>query len=194
MVSQEPIDDRCGESLESGYCEGWPMDNGFCQAHGGKNYPTNGGAPEANQNAREHGLHSTPEYLLDDLDGHHKDTYYATHEALCTRFERTHGKEPDYLAKKRLSRVAVEIVKEDLADEYLKDNHSSNLLVEDVTIDYDPETGPVEVSQANKLLSVLSDLKRETRMTLKDMGLLEDPDSSVAESVESLAVVLSEDS
>jgi len=65
MVSEEPREDRCAEPVDGGYCEGWQMDNGSCQAHGGQNY--NGSPPEGNQNAMETGIHSDPVDLFNWL-------------------------------------------------------------------------------------------------------------------------------
>lgn len=60
MVSDTPTDGRCNYEyspddeydVDSGYCEGHPMDNGRCYHHGGQ--AENGGAPEGNENAATH--------------------------------------------------------------------------------------------------------------------------------------------
>ena len=180
-----------GEPCERVAGWGTPDDTGRCKQHKGTS--PDGESHEGNQNARKHGLHSTPEYLLEDLDDTHRDTYHATFESLCSRYERIHGYEPDFAAKKRLSRVSVEMVKEDLADEYLKQNHSDHILVEDEIVGYSEDDRPQEITQTNKILPELTALKRETRLTLKDMGLLEDPESQKAEATQSLAKLLSEE-
>lgn len=181
-----PATNRNGERC--GHPQGWGTDTttGPCKFHGGE-----AGAPEKNQNAATHHLHSTPEYLLEDVSDRHRDTYYALHEALCTRYERRHGIEPDYAARKRLSRVAVEMVKEDLADEYLRQQaHEGNPLIEEQ--EELTEAGPWQSEEVNKVLPILTQLKRETRLTLKDMGLLKDPDTQQADATRSLAQLLSE--
>lgn len=184
--------DRCPgtnrEGEQCGHPEGWGTDNetGPCKFHGGASDNT------GNQHARKHGLHSTPEYLLTDLSERHLDTYYATHEALCTRFEEVHNYEPDFAAKKRLSRLAVEIVKEDLVDEYLRDQADGHPLVETQEI-FDEGTGMVhEIEVPNKLLSQMTQLKRETRLTMKDLGLLNDPETQQAAAQQNLFVKLAE--
>jgi hypothetical protein len=139
---------------------------------------------KGNQNATRHGLQATPEYLVDHLDEHHHDHLVATFEALCTRYEQVHGREADFAAEKRLRRVAIEIVKEDLADEWLAQQAeaSGNLLMEHREV-IDDETGEVEreYDVPNSVLEPLTALKRETRLTLKDMGLLRDPETKQAE-------------
>lgn len=189
----ETCGDHGGTNREGEPCgrpAGWGMDasSGKCKHHAGTS--PDGSSHEGNQNARTHGLHSTPEYLLEDVDEKHLDTYHATHEALCTRYEEFHGFEPDFAAKKRLSRISVEIIKEDLADEYLKEENDGHILTEEQVVDYDPDKGKISKSETSKVLTVLTDLKRETRLTLKDMGLLKDPDSQQADAVGDLATII----
>ena len=215
MVEQQRnYADECGDhggtnssGNPCGRPAGWgtDFDSGKCRHHrgtspDGKSHEGNqnaagnsgGAAPEKNQNARTHAIHATPEYLLEDLGEHHVDTYHATYEALCTRYERVHGYQPDFAMKKSLSRDAVAIVKTDLVDEYLREKAEDNPLVEKDTIQ-DPETGElVEVERSNKLNPAITALKRELRLSLKDKGLLEDPESKKAQAGESFLIKLAE--
>jgi len=184
MPEQET--ELCGaETRDGSPCQRPPMDNGRCYHHGGEST----GAPEGNQNNQKHGLYSVPEYLKKHFDESQEDRYTAYFEALCSRYERLHGKEPDAFAKDRLSRIAIECVKERIADEWLseKADETGNLLIEDYIIDTDENGEPVSVETSNNILSELTALKRETRMQLKDMGLLSDPESKKADSMQNLA-------
>jgi len=182
MTSETPREGRCAAECRDGdYCESYPVQGADrCRMHGG----TNDGAPERNQNATRHGLQATPEYLVEHLDEHHKDQLVATFESLCTRYESVHARDPDFAAQKRLRRIAIEIVKEDLADEWLAQQaaESGHLLMEHREV-VDDETGDVvrEYDVPNSVLEPLTALKRETRLTLKDMGLLRDPKTKHAE-------------
>jgi len=51
------------------------------------------------------------------------------------------------------------------------------LLIESFIIGQDDDGKPIEVEQENQILSELTALKRENRLTLKDMGLLSDDDA-----------------
>jgi len=179
-------------------CNAWKQgDHSYCYHHKGleQGPESDNGAPEKNQNATTHGLYAVPEYLKEHFSREQEDRYTAYFEALCSRYTRIHGREPDEFAKDRLSRVAIECVKERIADEYLAEKaHDGNLLVETEVIGYDDETKePQRIVQENKLLGELTALKRETRLTLKDMGLLKDPESQKAEAGLTLASVLSEE-
>lgn len=179
---------------------GWGTDSseGRCKFHGGgtptKEENPDQGAPEANQNAQTHSLYSLPEHLKANFTEQQQDRYTAYFEALCTRYQQRHGQEPDAFAKDRISRTAIECVKERIADEYLSNHNNGNLLVDDYTIGFDQETmQEVTVAEPNKILGELTALKRETRLTLKDMGLLRDPESQKAEAAEkALSEILTE--
>jgi len=175
-------------------CSAWKTgDLDFCHHHQGM---AKGNAEEGNQRATKHGLYAVPEYLKAHFSEAQQDRYTAYFEALCSRYERIHGREPDSFAKDRLSRVAIECVKERIADEWLseKADETGNLLIEEYIIDTDESGQPIKVESENQILKELTALKRETRLTLKDMGLLSDPDTKKAEAAESLAKVLSDES
>lgn len=171
---------------------GWGTENdgGPCKFHGGAG--GGDGPPEGNQNATRHGLYATPEYLKEHFSDEQEDRYIAYFEALCSRYERLHGRPPDEFAKDRLSRVAIECVKERIADEWLAEQaeESGNLLIEQFVMDVDEDGRPITIEKENAILSELTALKRETRLTLKDMGLVRDPDTKQAEATLTLADVL----
>lgn len=186
---------RRNDGSECGRPSGWgtPQDSGKCRECKGTNpdgsVPEDHGAPESNQNAQKHGLYSTPAYLKEHFSEQQEDRYIAYFEALCSRYERRLGQEPDAFAKDRLSRVAIECVKERIADEWLaqKGDETGNLLVEQF---YNDEGIPQK--RENQILKELTALKRETRLTLKDMGLLHDPESEKAESNRDLGEMMRE--
>jgi len=173
-------------------CNAWKSGE-FDYCHHHKGLQQTDGAPEGNQNATRHGLYALPENLKAHFSETQQDRYTAYFEALCTRYEQRHGEEPDAFIKDRLSRVAIECVKERIADDYLaRKAKDGNVLVEDQeTL---TEQGVFMEEASNKILKELTALKRETRLTLKDMGLLNDPDTKKAEATEAaLAEILSEE-
>lgn len=170
-------------------CNAWATkqsDRTRCRNCGGE---STGPKTEGNQNAQKHGLYSTPEYLKEHFSEQQEDRYIAYFEALCSRYERRLGQEPDAFAKDRLSRVAIECVKERIADEWLaqKADETGNLLVEQF---YNEDGIPQK--RENQILKELTALKRETRLTLKDMGLLHDPESEKASATRELGDIARE--
>lgn len=175
-------------------CGAWKTgDLDYCHHHQGL---AERGAAAGNQNAQKHGLYAVPEYLKEHFTEEQEDRYTAYFEALCSRYERLHGREPDEFAKDRLSRVAIECVKERIADEWLAEqaDDTGNLLIETFIIGQDEDGRPISVEQENQILGELTALKRETRLTLKDMGLLHSPGDKQAEATRTLAEVLSDES
>jgi len=191
--------EKCGATCSDGSeCQAWAMDNSNrCRHHGGKSTgpKTEEGKEAAKLNAVSHSLYTLPEHLKKTFSEQQEDRYVAYFEALCSRYNRLHGEEPDAFAKDRLSRVAIECVKERIADEWLSEQaeETGNLLISSYIIGQDENDNPIEVEQENRILSELTALKRETRLTLKDMGLLKDPDSEKAEATRTLADVLSDE-
>lgn len=176
---------RCSDGSE---CNAWAVDGkDKCYHHMGTS--KDGSSHKGNQHNQRHGLYSTPEYLKQHFSEDQEDRYIAYFEALCSRYERRLGKEPDAFAKDRLSRVAIECVKERIADEWLAEQaeETGNLLVEQF---YNDEGIPQK--RENQILRELTALKRETRMTLKDMGLLHDPETEQAQATKELGAVVAE--
>jgi hypothetical protein len=174
-------------------CNAWKSGEwDYCHHH--KGLQQTDGAPEGNQNATRHSLYSTPEYLKEHFTEEQDDRYIAYFEALCTRYERFHNREPDDFAKDRLSRVAIECVKERIADEWLAEqaDETGNLLIESHIIGVDDDGRPISVEQENQILKELTALKRETRLTLKDMGLLESPEKQQADAARELGQLVKE--
>jgi len=168
-------------------CSAWKSgEYDFCHHHKGLQ---EGQAEEGNQRATKHGLYALPEHLKAHFTETQQDRYTAYFEALCTRYSRIHGQDPDEFAKDRLSRIAIECVKERIADEWLAEQagDTGNLLIESFVLDVDEQGNPVEVEQENTVLKELTALKRETRLTLKDMGLLHSPEDKQAQATEDLA-------
>lgn len=163
------------------------MDNGKCYHCGGQNYDEDHGAPENNDNAQTHGLHTSAETFFENADQHHLDTYYGVHEALCSRFERAHGREPMYHDKKELAQVALSMAKLDMADEYAAEHAveaDKPLTEQDTRMS---ESGPWQKEVVSKIETLKTDIRRENRLLLKDKGIYASPEAKEAEAKEDLA-------
>lgn len=197
---------RRNDGRECGRPSGWGTDfsSGKCrECRGTKPDGSTGdghgqGDQEGNANAVKHGADRKPEYLKSDIvDTRHEDTFHAAHEALCSRYERMHGIEPDFALRKDLEEIALAYVKRDMIDAYARDKaeegDTRSPLVERQVIGVDDDGRPISVEQTNKLQNLWTDLRRETRLLMRDLGLYHDPESQKAEATESLATLLSQE-
>jgi hypothetical protein len=192
---------RRNDGSKCGRASGWgtPDDSGKCKECKGVkpdgSVPDDHGAPVGNGNATSHFAFRKPEYLQDDIQGtQYEDLFIASFEALCTRHEEIYGEEPDYFARRRIRRLVLKDIKEELIDVYLAERqgtaNSDNPLVERQTEDID---GPMDVERANKLLSEMTNLSREIRLALKDRGYLRDPQSQQASATQTIADVMQDE-
>jgi len=179
-------------------CNAWATkesDRAVCRNHGGENTgpKTKEGKEKSRVNSVTHGLYQSKEVFLEHAKEHHKDTYTAIHESLCSDYEAAHGTLPTHI-KKTLSDIALDMVRLDMGDEYEANNA------------VDPETpitemdkqmseaGPWEKEVTSKIESIKTNIRRENRLALKDMGIYESPEKKQAEATEqALSVILSED-
>lgn len=167
---------------------GWGTDTeeGPCKYHKGTS--PDGKSHENNNNAQTHGLHTSAETFFANAEQHHLDTYYAIHESLCTRYEELHGGLPFHI-KKDLAEIAFEMAKLDMAKEYEAENASdpSKPITEEQVIDTDERGNPIRVEKVSKVESLKTDIRRENRLALKDMGIYQSPEKQAANAQEDLA-------
>ena len=196
MTSSTKTDGRCNAKANDGnYCENYPVEGKErCRLHGGKSTgpKTEEGKAQVAGNAVRHGLHTSKEVFLEHAKDHHKDTFHAIHESLCSDYELQHGRLPTHI-EKRLSDIALDMVKLDMADEYEAENavDQEKPLTEmrkEMT-----ESGVWEKEVTSKMEKIKNNINREDRLTLKDMGIYNSPEQQQAEAMEkTLAEVLRE--
>lgn len=172
----------------SGPCQAYPVGgldspHDRCKHHGGATGADGrdgGGAPEGNTNGMKHGLFVNPGSLYDELSDERQRRADALAASLGERYEAANGREPDAMALENIERIAVEAVKLDLADDWMAEHAvDGNPLMEEATIAQDTSR-PVDVERPSMLHSVAQGIRRENRQWMKDMGLLDDPESEKA--------------
>jgi len=186
-------EDRDPEKVcNSDGCSAWKMgDFEYCRNHKGVN--RDGSSHENNANAVSHGLYQSEATFLENAPERHRDAYHAIHESLCSRWEVKHGGEIPTHAEKELSHVALDMVKLDMANEYERENaiDPEKPLTERQLKDVGGD--PMEVEAVSKVESLKTDIRRENRLLLKDMGVYSSPEQQAANATKTLAEVLSED-
>lgn len=208
------VEKRDGETIFVGYCGAWPgkgtdhVGEGRCSRHGGSagapegndNAEGNdgGAAPEDNTNAVKHGAYADEnrfyQQVLDDVL---RDLVDSIFEDYVEKYEATHG-EPPLGLEMELFRLSVLHVKDVVLDNWATDRpaslETSNPLVEQETEkDFVEGVGPVDQDtyKESVVLQAQKKLSTDRRQWLKDLGLLEDPESQKAEAIEGLDLSLS---
>ena len=151
-----------------------------------------GASHENNDNAVTHGLYQSKETFLANAEEHHRDTYHAIHESLCSDYERKFGRLPTHI-KKRLADIALDFVRIDMGDEYEAENavDEGKPLTEmrkEMT-----DSGPWEKEVTSKIEQIKTHISRETRLQLKDMGLYHSPEEQQADAMKDIAELWEED-
>lgn len=109
---------------------------------------------------------------------------------LIERYQEYHGRDPDPDEVKDLFELAMGPVQREFGREYMAESadESGNPLLEHV--EFEKEGRTVEFDKPNEIIETISALRREDRLSKKDLGLMKDPDTKQAESVDSLADVI----
>ena len=176
-------------------CNAWKEgEHRYCHHHKGleQGPKHTTGAPKNNDNAVSHGLYQSKETFLENAKDHHKDTYYALHESLCSDYEAKFGDLPTHI-KKKLADIALDMVRIDMGDEYEAKNavdQEAPLTEKELQMS---ESGPWEKEVTSKVETIKTNINRETRLALKDIGLYNSPESQKADSMADIAQLWEED-
>lgn len=186
MTSDEPHPDRCGaECRDGGYCENHPVEGSArCRMHGGV-VGDGHGAPEGNQHARRHGLYADPANVLDDLAERDTEGY----EWVCRKYDSYLDDAPfaEGSAKAdHLKQIAVQ--------EYTIWNATGFQLQSGVVVQTDApsDAGMAERVAANPVNRPLDRMQRTVTSRLKDLGVLDDPESQRANAAQDKVAALRE--
>lgn len=173
----------CGRS------EGWGTDfeDGKCSFHRGTD--SDGSSHEDNQNAATHGLFSSHDGYYHDLDDDEQEWVFDFTNDLLDRHRRAHGQDPDMFDKEALKNIAIDFHRVAHANGYFRDKG----LVQTNWETTDQGDKVPRGDEINVWAKEIRQYNESVYNRMKKHGLLEDPESAKAESMESLAVILSED-
>lgn len=169
--------DEENRQLFAGYCRlapGFGTDHvgeGRCKFHGGA-----GGPPANNQNAQKHALTADPHHYHENLEQEEKQFVEDVSAAIEDRLRRVKGEKPDYLDRVLARRVAVKLHMVCQASDYTENVAGlvQTVFTEDGT--YDEKTPLVEEIRR---------FDESIFRNLKDLGVLDDPESQKADALES---------
>ena len=164
--------ERCGAQCRDGSeCQNYPVEGSSrCRMHGGAD---GSGAPAGNQNASRHGLYSDPANVLDDLAENDPDAY----DWVCKKYDSYLDDAPfaDGSAKSdQLKQIAVQ--------EYIIWKATGFQLKGGVVVSTNGPPGDQVGDRitGNAVNQPLDRMQRTVTSRLKDLGILEDPESQAA--------------
>ncbi|EMA47601.1 hypothetical protein [Halococcus saccharolyticus] len=184
-----------------GYCNrslGWGTDHvgdGRCRQHGGNNGGARegAGAPKGNQNATTHGATADPTNLLEHLDDEDRQWVDDLTEAWI---EKSRYTEDDPQAERIQMVVVMQWQERSGRTQLIKEGLERDKLQETQLVgnpNDGPKTGQARLQRItdkdeHHLNGVVASLNSDIRMNLKDLGLLDDPESQKADAIGDLAV------
>lgn len=177
--------DKCGAECRDGTpCENYPVQGAErCRMHGGTK-SEDAGAPEGNGNAITHGATADPVNLFNHLD----DDEQAWVELLVDGYLDEAPFDETSPKVERLQMVCVVMYQEWAAREVtLREGPS-----EDTVIGVSEEGAPIARTDEHHLTGTAARHNQTVRMNLKDLGLIDDPDSQLADSANDIADVMRE--
>lgn len=196
MPSEEPREDKCGarvkqtpEDMDEAYCEhpaGFRTDHagdGRCYLHGGASKSANQG----NTYAEKHGLYTQRQSYYEERSPQEKAWIDAVIESLLD--DAPFGDDPPFAKLQMVRNVAIDMHKLQRANDYIEDK---GVVHKDKTVGYTDDGKPIKQDEENVLNIAYDRLNRTLTRQLKELGVLDDPDSQQAEAQANIASELSE--
>ena len=197
MPDKEPQDNHCGAKVRErqvpdewdqdvGYCAnpaGFRTDHtgdGRCYLHGGIS------TTHGNNYAETHGLYSDRQNYYENRPQKEQQWIDAIVESLLD--DAPFG--PDNFAKMQMVRnLAIDMHKLQRANDYIDEK---GVVHKDKTVGYTDDGRPIKQDEENVLNVAYDRLNRTMTRQLKELGILDDPDSQQAEAQQNIANELSE--
>lgn len=142
------------------------------------------GAPKGNTNAWKHGIYACKSSYYKKLPNDQKEWIDTVVESFLedAPFDREHEGKVELLYQ-----VAIDMHKRNRANDYIYQEG----LTQTETSDYHSEFGAIKETKENVLNMTADRFQRTNMRILKDLGVLDDPDSQKAEAGKTLIDVLS---
>lgn len=193
MSNDEAVDGKCNANptQDGGYCAlvaGYGTDHkgeGKCKYHGGC-----AGAPKGNQNAKKHGIYSQRSNYYEDLSAEEQAW---VDELVSSMLDDAPFTRENFQKFQMLREIGIDMHKARTANNYIgeegvvQDNvvrdDEGNPIMRDGELVTETEENPVNLSYDR--------LKRTYTKQLKELGLLDDPESQKAEAGKSISEQLS---
>lgn len=158
------------------------FDDGRCYLHGGKARDAN----EGNNYAEKHGLYADRQNYYSNRSSNEQEWIDAVVESLLDDAPFS----PENFAKMQMLRnIAIDMHKMQDANTFID---QAGLVQENQTVSYSQDGKPIKEDRENPINVTYDRLNRTLTRQLKELGLLDDPDSQQADASNNIANELSE--
>lgn len=194
MSNDEPVDGMCNaQTRDGGYCAlvaGYKTDHvgeGRCTFHGG-----DAGAPKGNVNAQTHGIHTQRSNYYNNLPAEEKAW---VNELVSSMMDDAPFTKDNFQKFQMVREIAIDMHKKRHANDYIAEE---GIIQENCVRD---ETGKPVTDRDGNLVTETDEnpvnvaydrLDRTMTRKMKELGLLDDPESQQAEASQSIAEQLAE--
>lgn len=198
MPTKEPEEDKCGAKIRDHRVpDEWDQDIAYCANRAGFRTDhfdegrcyLHGGCSEAQEGAGrpiEHGMYADRQNYYEHVSDAEKAWIDAVVESLLD--DAPFG--PESFAKMQMVRnIAIDMHKLQRANDYIDE---VGVVHKDKTVGYTDDGKPIKQDEENVLNISYDRLNRTMTRQLKELGILEDPDSQQAEAQANIASELSE--
>lgn len=183
MSHDSPTDGKCNaRTRDNGYCANPPVDGADrCRMHGGD---PDAGPPEGNGNGETHGLSADRDAWFE----RHRDEVGDHVRALTESYMRDAPFGYEATAKvEKLLEVAIDQAR------LRESNKEIDSFLEEQVIGQRDDGSPVTRVEEHPAHLPRDRIKRTNIRVLKDLGVLDDPDSATAEATQTIAEVLKDE-
>lgn len=197
MPTKEPKDGKCGAKVKNipddmdvdvAYCNnkaGFRTGNlgdGKCYLHGGATPSQHAG----NVHAEKHGLHTERQRYYKKRSDAEQAWMDAVVESLLD--DMPGGEDPSFAKLQMVRNIAIDMHKLRNANDYIDE---VGVVHKDKTVGYTDDGQPIKEDQENAVNVAYDRLNRTMTRQLKELGILDDPDTQEAEAKQDIASELS---
>ncbi|AGM11333.1 terminase small subunit [Halogranum tailed virus 1] len=190
MPNKEKEDGKCNARVRR-IPEDWDVDEAYCaniagfrtdHKGNGRCYLHGGATPKGLNNAEKHGLYSNRQNYYKNRSDSERAWIDAVVESLLE--DMPGGDDPSFAKLQMVRNIAIDMHKTKRANDYIDE---VGVVHKDKTVGYTDDGRPIKEDQENAINIAYDRLNRTLTRQMKELGILDDPDSQNAEAKQNIA-------
>lgn len=190
MPNREKEDGKCNARVKQ-IPEDWDVDEAYCaniagfrtdHKGDGRCYLHGGATPKGMANAMTHGLYANRQNYYKNCSEKEQAWIDAVVESLLN--DMPGGGDPSFAKLQMVRNIAIDMHKTQSANDYIDD---VGVVHKDKTVGYTDDGRPIKEDQENAINIAYDRLTRTLTRQMKELGILDDPDSQNAEAKQNIA-------